>query len=254
MGDHVQDIVTKAGKRVDILAFLMYRLDRNTLEIIHKTLIRSILEYGDVLFCNMAEEQSQMIALVNKRAGSIISGAIRDTSSNIIYNELGWVTMESRRKFHRLVTLHKIINGKTPDYLRNCPAIVRDWNAPSPNVRNIVDHEKLREALAKEMPCRNKLYSYGHRKTSILHTRIRMGCSALTGHLYNYHVVENPRCDYGGLIPLLLWMPQLQNSKRRDDGFYHRNYQLCYWNTIVWQWLLYPWREQSCFWHCAQVY
>ena len=65
------------------------------------------------------------------------------------------------------------------------------------NVRNIVDHEKFREALAKEMPCRNKLYSYGHRKTSILHSRIRMGCSALTGHLYNYHVVENPRCDCG---------------------------------------------------------
>ena len=111
--------------------------------------------------------------------------------------------METRRKFHRLVTFHKIINGKTPNYLRNClpqrvrdttsyslrdadnlvtmptrieiyyksffPATVRDWNALSPNVRNIVDHEKFREALAKEMPCRNKLYSYGHRKTSILH-------------------------------------------------------------------------------------
>ena len=230
-GDHVQDIVTKAGKRVDILAFLMYRLDRNTLEIIYKTFIRPILEYGDVLLCNMTEEQSQMIEQVNKRAGSIISGAIRGTSSNVIYNELGWATMESRRKSHRLVTFHKIINGKTPDYLRNClpqrvrdttsyslrdadnlvtmptrieiyyksffPATVRDWNALSPNVRNIVDHEKFREALAKEMPCRNKLYSYGHRKTSILHSRIRMGCSALTGHLYNYHVVENPRCDCG---------------------------------------------------------
>ena len=172
-----------------------------------------------------------MIEQVNKGAGSIISGAIRATSSNVIYNELGWVTMESMRKFHRLITFHKIINGKTPDYLRNClpqrvqdttsysrrdadnlvtmptrieiyyksffPAKVRDWNALCPNVRNIVDHEKFREALPKEMPCHNKLYSYGHRKTGILLSRIRMGYSALTGHLYNYHVVENPRCDCG---------------------------------------------------------
>ena len=57
-GDHVQDIVTKAGKRVDNLAFLMYRLNRNTFEIIYKTFIRPILEYGDVLLCNMTEEQS----------------------------------------------------------------------------------------------------------------------------------------------------------------------------------------------------
>ena len=92
-GEIMIDSVRKAMELVDILAFLIHRLDRNTLEIIHKTFIRPILEYGDVLFCNMTKEHLQMTEQVNKRTGSIISGAIRGTSSNVIYNEMGWVTM-----------------------------------------------------------------------------------------------------------------------------------------------------------------
>ena len=38
----------EAGKRVDFPVILMYRLDRNTLEITDKTFIRQILEYEDV--------------------------------------------------------------------------------------------------------------------------------------------------------------------------------------------------------------
>lgn len=230
-GDHVQDIITKAGKRLDILAFLKYRLDRNTLEVIYKTFIRPVLEYGDVLLSNMTDEQSGLIEQVNKRAGSIISGAIRGTSSDVIYNELGWTTMESRRKNHRLAMFHKIINHKSPNYLSMCvppyvrditshnlrgadnlvpmpgrndyylksffPQTVRDWNAIPIDIRKIVDHEKFKEALLNKHQCTNKLYSHGQRKFNILHARIRMGCSSLNAHLYNYHVIDSPACECG---------------------------------------------------------
>ena len=44
---------------------------------------------------NMTDEQSQLIEHVNKRTGCIISGAIRGTSSNVLFEELSWVSMET---------------------------------------------------------------------------------------------------------------------------------------------------------------
>ena len=98
----------------------MYRLDRNSLEIIYKSFIQPTLEYGDIIMSNMTDEQSQLIEHVNKRAGCIISGAIRGTSSNVLFEELSWVSMETRRKHHRIYAFHKIVFNLSPPYLRNC--------------------------------------------------------------------------------------------------------------------------------------
>ena len=112
-GSHIEDCINRAGRRVDVLARLMYRLDRNTLEIIYKPFIRPVLEYGDILMSNITEEQSALIEQVNKRAGSIISGAIRGTSSAVLHEELSWVSMEMRRKQRRLLAFHKIVHNST---------------------------------------------------------------------------------------------------------------------------------------------
>ena len=34
-------------------------------------------------------------------------------------NEIGWETLQNRRKKHRLVTFYKMTNGLTPQYLTN---------------------------------------------------------------------------------------------------------------------------------------
>ena len=47
----------------------MYRLDRNTLEIIYKAFIRPVIEYGDILMNNMTDEQALQIEQLQKRMG-----------------------------------------------------------------------------------------------------------------------------------------------------------------------------------------
>ena len=209
----------------------MYRLDRKTLEIIYKSFFRPVLEYGDILMSNITEEQSALIEQVHKRAGSIISGAIRGTSSAVLYEELSWISMEMRRKQRRLLAFHKIIHNIAPQYLRNClpptvrdnaaynfrnldalrtiptrlelfyksffPLTVREWNVLPLEVRNINDHEQFKTTLQKELPVPNPLYSYGKRKLNIIHSRIRMGCSSLNAHLYRHHVLDTPQCACG---------------------------------------------------------
>ena len=155
---------------------------------------------------NMTEEQSALIEQVHKRAGSIISGAIRGTSSAVLYEELSWVSMEMRRKQRRLLAFHKIVHNIAPQYLRNClpptvrensaynfrnldafrtiptrlelfyksffPLTVREWNVMPLEVRNINDHEQLKKR------CRKNCQSQTH--------YIHMVKESLVSHLLEY--------------------------------------------------------------------
>ena len=66
--DHIDDLLNRAGNRIDILSYLKYRIDRFTLEIMYKSYIRPIIEYGDVIMSNMNEQQIQSIESVHKRS------------------------------------------------------------------------------------------------------------------------------------------------------------------------------------------
>ena len=158
--------------------------------------VRPILEYGDIMFSNMTEEQSLLIENVNKRAGKIISGATAGTSTPIIYDELGWASMETRRKQRRISTFHKIIHGRSPPYLRYLlppynrerstralrnsddlttiharldvfyksyfPQTVREWNTLSIDIRQIEEPESFKRAITKSNPSSNLLFHHGN--------------------------------------------------------------------------------------------
>ena len=49
---HINRIVTKAGKRLSLLKRLKFKLSRKTLEKLYLSMVRPILEYGCVLFDN----------------------------------------------------------------------------------------------------------------------------------------------------------------------------------------------------------
>ena len=114
---HIDNIIKATGEKVDVLSRLMYRLDRRSLEVLYTTYVRPSLEYGDVLLSNISISQKESIELAQKRAGKIISGAIRGVSINIIYHELGWESLEKRRGKYIICLFHKIVNGHTPAYL-----------------------------------------------------------------------------------------------------------------------------------------
>ena len=231
--DHIDDLLNRAGKRIDILSYLKYRIDRFTLEIMYKSYIRPTIEYGDVIMSNMNEQQIQSIESVHKRAGMIISGAIRGTSSETVLGELGWCSISKRREIHKLVLFYKIFHHEAPRYLseaipglvhertnynlRNAvtisilpsrlqlfyesfyPSTIRDWNMLPPEIRNLPDSEKFRIAISKNLPTPNALYRYGARQSNVTHARMRMGCSELNAHLFRNHVIDSPACACGDI-------------------------------------------------------
>ena len=56
---------------------------------------------------------------VQYQAALAVTGTWKGSSRIKLYEELGWESLDDRRKCRRLLQLHKIIDNKTPPYLRN---------------------------------------------------------------------------------------------------------------------------------------
>ncbi len=115
--EHITNIADRANKRVNILAKLKHTLDRKTLVILYTSFIRPMLEYADIVWCNMSKNESDLLESVQRRAGRIISGAILRTPTSVIYEELAWSPLETRRNIHKLILFYKMVNRQAPAYL-----------------------------------------------------------------------------------------------------------------------------------------
>ena len=73
---------------------------------IHRTFIRPHLDYGDVLY-----ESIQYNACL------ALTGAIRGTSEEKIYQELGLESLRDRRWCRKLCLFYKVLENENPKYL-----------------------------------------------------------------------------------------------------------------------------------------
>ena len=76
-----------------------------------------VLEYGEVVLCNLNERQIYNLELIQKRAGRIVCGGTKGTSKHEIYLELGWESLEKGRDKHCILFFHKIVHGQVPAFL-----------------------------------------------------------------------------------------------------------------------------------------
>ena len=230
---HVNDICIRAEQRICNMYSLSFKLNRKTLETLYFSFIRPILEYADVLLTNLTENDSLKIEKVQKRAGKIVSGAIKGTSYDVIINELGWEPLNVRRNRRQLLFFSDIVHKHTPSYLcddlppsvqtrtdnryqlrnnanltnyrprtetlRNSffPFTLNTGNTTDEAIRLIDNHNILLSKIKHPIPKKKPHFYKFSRKVNIIMSRLRMNCSELKYHLYINHVSETPNCLCG---------------------------------------------------------
>ena len=146
-----------------------------------------------------------------------VSAPTKLCSIEKLLTELGWDTLQERRRKHKLIILYKIINGLTPNYpsdllsplvgdnnpysLRNSndiqtfrartnlffnsffPSTIRAWNSLPQNIKDANTVTAFKYWLNRNRQLPPKYYSTGSRIGQILHARPRMECSSLNSHL-----------------------------------------------------------------------
>jgi hypothetical protein len=73
--DHIDKLVTKAAQCVGLLRRICREVPRECLEILYKSMIRPLLEYGDVIYDGTAETHTKRLESVQRQAAITCTGA-----------------------------------------------------------------------------------------------------------------------------------------------------------------------------------
>ena len=102
-GEHLKYITNKVIESIGLLRKLQLILPRRSLVTIYKSLIRPHLDYGGIIF-DQAFNKSfhDNLELIQYNASLAITGAIRGTSKENLYQELGLESLQQRYWFRKL--------------------------------------------------------------------------------------------------------------------------------------------------------
>ena len=229
--NHIDEITTKCSRRIDIMRGLRFQLDRRTLETIYTSYIKPIFEYASSVWVNCSQEQLNEIEKLQLAASRIITGAIRGTSRQQIYNETRMITTFEQRERSNLILFYKIYHGQVPTYLSSLlpprtrqqtdyelrnrddirqyrgntkqflnsyfPSMVKKWNSLDNGMKFIGSLQDFKRKLKENDRKVPDYYYTGDRYSQTMHSRLRMECSPLRSHLHNMHIIENKNCDCG---------------------------------------------------------
>ena len=165
---HLNEKISKANKGIGLIKRIYHHLPRHSLLNIYKSFIRPHLDYGDVIYDQPYNETfKKRIESTQYNAALAITGAIKGTSREKIYNELGIESLSDRRWHRRLTHFFKIAKLNSPSYLTSLlpdkimthnptrtdlyrsffchtnyfknsffPSTVLEWNKLSPEIKN----------------------------------------------------------------------------------------------------------------------
>ena len=227
---HIKEKIAKANKGIGIIRKLAYYLPRQSLITIYKSFVRPHVDYGDIIYDQPNNEQfCNMVERVQYNAALAITGAIKGTSQQKIYNELGFESLRFRRWFRRLCVFYKIKATQLPSYLydlipksnhnyntRNIdhidpyfcrtdvfkysffPYTIVEWNKLDANLKNAKSYMCFRNSLLKiGRPVQNSIFKIFNPLGIKFLTRLRLGLSHLNKHRFrhNFQNCLNPLCS-----------------------------------------------------------
>ena len=230
--NHFKMILDKVNKTAELLRKLHNILPRPVLLTICKGFIRPHLVYGGIIY-DQAYNTSfhQKLELLQYNACLAITGVIRGTSREKLYEELGLEFLQLGRWFRKLFFFHKLFNSEHPNSLskliplrsssyitRNIhnipllktrhtffensffPSTIIEWNKFDHNIRNSSSLNIFRKSIPKFIrPSANSLFNYHNPKEIKFITRLRLGLIHLSEHkfIHSFQDSLNPFCSCG---------------------------------------------------------
>ena len=127
---HLYGKMVKAKTNIGIIKYLNRFLPFKTLYQLYKSLVRSHLDYCNIIYhippivhhpplgtsLNYLMEKMEIIQY---QAALAVTGAWQGSSRAKLYKELGWEALSERCMCKRVLQIHKIVDRRTPSYLRD---------------------------------------------------------------------------------------------------------------------------------------
>ena len=223
----INDICLKANRKLAVLRNVKF-LKRNTLDLLYKITVRSVIDYALPIYANNLKlTDLARLDRLQYRAAKLVTGALHFTSRDKLNNELGWENMQTRINFLGLSFFHKIHLHETRPLIKKCmpeldyakkyltrskggysphpnygekfkksffPYISKLWNNLSVSTQ-LMTLPDFKEQLKKELkPLKIKHFSKGSKIGNKLLTRVRLERSDLNLHTFSIGLSESSEC------------------------------------------------------------
>ena len=128
--EHLNNVLSKVNKTIGLLRKLQAFLLCQSLVTVCKAFIIPYLDDGDIIYDHSYNESfHRKIESIQYNAALAIAGAIRGTSREKLYQELGLESIRKRRWNRKLCYFFKIFKGQSLEYLfRILPSISKAYN------------------------------------------------------------------------------------------------------------------------------
>ena len=229
--DHLQCVFSRVNNTIGLLRKMQPSLLNKSVVKIYKSFIRYHTDYGDVI-CDRASDKSfhQSPESIHYSAVIAITGTVRGTSSEKLFQELGLETLVWRRWLIKWCLFYKLIAERSPAYLfqlipENNTPVLRDllkkvkslqdknklfqtffpaftvkWNKIDVNFRNSTFCNVLKRIMLKFFrPEPNQVFNVGSSTGLRFSTRIRLRLSLLADHKFRHNFQDciNAIYNYG---------------------------------------------------------
>ena len=133
--EHLNNVLSKVNKTIGLLRKLQAFLPRQSLVTVYKAFLRPHHDYGNIIYDQTYNDSfHQKIQLIQYNVALVITGAMRGTSREKLYQELGLESLCKRRWYRKLCYFFKIFKGQSPSYLfRILPSVSKAYNTRTNN-------------------------------------------------------------------------------------------------------------------------
>ena len=234
--EHANDILKKVNKALSPLYPVARYLSRETLNQIYHLYVLPHFDYCDVIYDGpMTVTDELRLERTQNRAARLVTGAKFRTPSDLLKQDLGWNSLTTRRKIHKLTfyrtltTTHQALPGyietiitdtrqndagrilrnalartlppnRTTLYQRSfIPSVTKQWNDLPENIKTQTTPKSFKTALNKliSTPKPPLFFGLGNKQGNTLHTRLRLGMTDLNVHNFQIQKTDDPACACG---------------------------------------------------------
>ena len=223
---HINETCKKAYRKLAVMRSVV-QLSRTTLDLLYKLTVRSVIDYGLVVYgTTLKQVDLDRLEKLQYAAAKLVTGALHLTSREKLNSELGWETIKTRIDYLGLCLFHKITKHETrplittymtAQNMRNknsklfgqftkhknfgvkfCnsffPYFTNKWNT-LPRLLQFSDLVDFKSRLKTRLkPSKQKFYAYGPKLGNKLLTRLRVGRSWLNASRYAVGKHDSPSC------------------------------------------------------------
>ena len=227
---HIKEKLSKVYKGIGLLRNVSNKLPRQALVTIYKAFIKPHLDYGDIVYDKPDNETFiNKIEKAQYDAALAITGAIRGTSWEKLYAELGIESLKFRRWFRKLACFYKIQSTGLPKYLLQLirtnnhsytlrkplniphyycrtdtfknsffPNVINEWNKLDEEIKCATSFSLFKASLLKMgRPHAKSTFRIDNPVGIRLLVRLRLGLSHLKEHRFRHNFADfvNPLCS-----------------------------------------------------------